>query len=212
MLVKCLCGQRHAHHHQKGQRQHLDGRVAVDKIANRLGRHQHDANRRHHGRHHYPNLVHHTHRRDDGVQRKHNVDDGYLANDSPEHLVARSLQLSLVAYCRAGLLARFDLNEDFVRGLVQQEEATQQQHKVTSADALVHDRKQVSRQAHHPAQRKQQQQPRHHGEAQAQPPRLVAPVRRQPTHKDGYEDDVVDAQYDFQRGQHRKRYPDVGVE
>jgi len=105
-----------------------------------------------------------------------------------------------------------DLDKDLVRGLVEQEQAAEQQHQVTAAEAIAGDREQVFGQAHHPAQRKQQQQPRDHREAQAQAAGKVALLRRQAADQDGDEDDVVHAQDDFEGCEHRKSDPEIGVE
>jgi hypothetical protein len=99
-----------------------------------------------------------------------------------------------------------------VRSLPQQEQATEQQHQVTAADADAEDVEEVGLEAHDPAEREQQQQARDHGEAQAQAAGLVAHVGGQAADQDGDEDDVVNAEDDFQGGQHRKGDPDVGVE
>jgi hypothetical protein len=109
-------------------------------------------------------------------------------------------------------IARLDLDEDFVRGLVEQEQAAEQEHQVAPADGLAEHREQIGRQAHHPAEREQEQQARQHREAQPQLAGLVALLGRQAADQDRDEDDVVDAQDDFQGGEHREGDPDVRVE
>ena len=109
------------------------------------------------------------------------------------------------------LLAGLDLDKNFMRGFVQQKQTAEQQDQVAPADALPQQAEQISRQAHDPAQREQQQQTRDHGKAQPQPARLVAQMRRQSPHQNRDEDDVVNAQHNFQGGQHRKGDPDIRV-
>jgi hypothetical protein len=75
----------------------------------------------------------------------------------------------------------------------------------------LHHGEQVFGEAHDPAQRKQQQQARHHGKAKAQPTRFVAQFGRESSDQNGNEDDVVDAQHNFQCGEHRESDPEIGV-
>jgi hypothetical protein len=138
------------------------------------------------------------------------VDDGNLADDAPKELLGR---LHPAVSASAGpCWSRADLDEDLVRGLVEQKQAAEQQHQVASADALADHVEQVVGQAHHPAQREQQREAREHRKTQAEASRLVAQLRRQPADQDRDEDDVVDAQDDLQGGQHREGDPDVRVE
>ena len=74
-------GERHADHREKRERQHLDRRMAVDELADGLGRDQHHADRCDDGRHRHADLVHHVDRGDARVEREHDVDDGNLADD-----------------------------------------------------------------------------------------------------------------------------------
>jgi hypothetical protein len=130
----------------------------VHKFANRFGRHQHDTYRGNHGRHHDADLVYHAHRRNDGVQREHNVDDSNLGNDGPEQPGTGSLYRGGVRGGGGVLLVCFHFRKNFVRGFVQQEHSAQQQHDVASAKAFAGHAEQVAGQTHHPAQRKQQRQ------------------------------------------------------
>ena len=68
MHVKGFGDQQRAHHGQKRQCQHFDGRMVVYKFTNRLGGKQHHAHRRNHGGHHHVDVVHHANRGDDGVK------------------------------------------------------------------------------------------------------------------------------------------------
>ena len=99
-----------------------------------------------------------------------------------------------------------------MRGLVEQEQAAKQQDQIAAADAHAGNLEQVGRQAHDPTEGEQQRQPRDHGKTQPDAAGFVAHLGRQAPHKDGDENDVVDAQDDFQGGQHRKSDPDIGVE
>ena len=82
MLAKSVGDQHHAHQQQERERQHLDGRMAIDIIANHAGRGHHDAHRDDHRGNHDPNFLHQTHRRNHAVQRKDNVDHDNLRNDT----------------------------------------------------------------------------------------------------------------------------------
>jgi hypothetical protein len=72
--------------------------------------------------------------------------------------------------------------------------------------------KRSSVRTHHPGQREQQREARHHREAEAEPPCPVALRFGQPADQDRDEDDVVDAENDLERHQHKEGNPDVGVQ
>ena len=59
------------------------------------------------------------------------------ADDAPEHRWPPALSGRRVGWRRAVFLRRLDLDEDLVRGLVEQEQAAEQQHQVAPADALA---------------------------------------------------------------------------
>ena len=99
-----------------------------------------------------------------------------------------------------------------MRCLVQQEQAAQQQHQIAAADALAKHLEQIGLEAHHPAQREQQQQARDHGKAQAQLARAVAELHRQAADQHRDEDDVVHAEHDLECGQHGEGDPDVRIQ
>ena len=145
-------GERHADHREKRERQHLDRRMAVDELADGLGRDQHHADRCDDGRHHHADLVHHADRGDDRVEREHDVDDGNLAVDAPEHgLLRRGRDHRRLA--GPVLVTRLGLDEDFVRRLVQEKYSAEQQHDVSPADAVSHHGEEIGRQAYDPSER-----------------------------------------------------------
>ena len=73
MVAKALGDQDHADHHQKAQSQHFDGGVGLDKLANAFGKQHHQPQGNQHSRDHDAHIVDHANRGDDGVQRKHQV-------------------------------------------------------------------------------------------------------------------------------------------
>ena len=64
---------------------------------------------------------------------------------------------------------------------------------------------------HHPADRQQQQNAQDHGEGEAGEARLLLLVLRQAVDKDADENDVVDAQHDFQHREREQGDPCLGL-
>ena len=108
--------QRHADQEQEAERQHLDGRMAMDELADRLGRPHHDADGDDDGRHHDPQLVDHADGRDHRVEREDDVEEHDLDDHAGERRRDAARRVSLLA---------FELLVDFVRALRQQEQAAE---------------------------------------------------------------------------------------
>ncbi|MNQ29842.1 hypothetical protein D3C85_431650 [compost metagenome] len=189
-----------ADHDQERQCEHLQARVLVDKVADGASREHHHDHRDDNGRNHHRHVVDQADRGDHRVQREDDVDDGDLHDDAHEAigLAARTLRL----------LFAFQAVIDLRRALEQQEQAAEEQDQVASGKALAEDLEQVGGQAHHPADRQQQQDPRAHGQGQAEEARLRLLGLGQATDEDRDKDDVVDAEDDFQCGQGQKRDPE----
>ena len=113
------------------------------------------------------------------------------------------LAAALLLFFRA-----FQAVVDLHGALEQQEQAAEEEDQVTPGDALAEQVEQVGGQAHDPGDREQQQDPRAHGQGQAEEARLRLLGRRQAPDQDRDEDDVVDAEDDFQGGQGQERDPD----
>ena len=99
-----------------------------------------------------------------------------------------------------------------MRGFVEQEQTAAQQDQVTAADFLRHHGKNRFGECHHPGQAEQQGNARNHGEPQSQTARQIAFLRRQAAHQNADENNVVNAQHNFQRGKHKESDPDIWVE
>src|SRR5829696_6694654 len=108
------------------------------------------------------------------------------------------------------MLLAFEPFVDFERRLSEQEEPAADQDQVAAGNALAENREQRRRQAYYPRNRHQQQNAHHHRGHQPGAPRLQLIRRRQLARQDRDEDDVVDAENDFEEGERDEREQAVG--
>ena len=99
---------------------------------------------------------------------------------------------------------------DLVHAFPEQEQPTADQNQISPRERLTQG-EQRRRQSHDPGDRQQQQDPGPHRQPQAESACGVALRLGQATDQDRDEDDVVDAQNDFKRGERRQRYPRVRI-
>src|SRR5690606_5767377 len=173
------------------QGEDLQGGVLVDEVADGAGGQHHHQHGDDDGGDHHRHVLHQAHGGDHRVQGEDDVDDRDLQDDAGEAGLGGAAP-------RVAFLLALDAVPDFQRALEQQEQAAEEQDQVAARDALAHHREQVGGQAHHPGDRQQQQDARAHGQGQADKARPGLLVLGQARNQDGNEDDVVDAQDDFQ--------------
>ncbi len=75
MLMQALDDQRKANQQEKSKRQHLDCRVALDEIPEKIGQGDHAPCCYDHGSDHHWQLVHHAHGGDDRIQRENGIQE-----------------------------------------------------------------------------------------------------------------------------------------
>ena len=80
MLTNPVSHQDHSDQDEKGEGEHFDRRVPIDKFADRARGQQHDQHRNSHGGNHYPELFRHTHAGDNGIQRENDIEERDLQN------------------------------------------------------------------------------------------------------------------------------------
>ena len=111
---------------------------------------------------------------------------------------------------RMRLLA-LDRFEDLGACLPEQEQAADDQDDVAPRELEAPDRDHRGGQADDPRDGQEQQDPHARREAEADQPRTVALLGRQPLHEHGDEDHVVDAEHDLERRQREQGDPRLGV-
>jgi len=164
----------------------------------------------HHQRHggddggdHYAQLIHHPDGRNDGVERKNDVDDDDLQNDgdeSPVHDGRRLASLSLEQLV------------DLLRAFPQEEQPAGNEDQVAAGDLQAEQCKERCGEPDNPRERDQQSDAHEHREKQAEAARQFPVLPRQLVDEDRNEDDVVDAEHQFQRGERGERDPGLRVE
>jgi len=99
---------------------------------------------------------------------------------------------------------RLQVLVDLERALGQKKEAAGEEDDVPAGDLLSENGEKRPGEFHHPGQRQEQCDPAEHGQGQADDPGPRPFCLRQTRGQDGYEDDVIDAQDDFEGGQRRQ--------
>ena len=202
VVFEALGHQHHADHDQEGQRQHLDGRVVRHEAADRPGEQHHQPDRCDHRGDHHAHVVHHAHGGDDRVERKHQVDDHDLQDDRGKGGLHDAGRVVFGAF--HGLV-------DLGGALPDQEQAAQDQDQVAPGDLHAEHAEQRRHQSDDPGQHQQQADAHEHRHEKPEAPRKLALFLRQLVHQDRDEDDVVDAQHQFEQGQRGKGDPGLGV-
>src|SRR5687767_9154001 len=109
------------------------------------------------------------------------------------------------------MLLAFKTGMNFEGALREQEQPAADQNQVAPGNPLLENREQIRGQSHDPRDRQQQRNAREH--RQRQPDRATTRllILRQPPDKNRNENDVVDPENDLERGQRRKRQPDLRI-
>ena len=144
-----------------------------------------------------------SHRGEHRVQREHDVDDGDLHHDGREagehaRACARPPTPSSVSWISVTLLA--SRNRPPSNRMMSRPE-----------NSCRRSQNQRLGQPRQPHDGEQQRDAREHRQREAGDARRLAPLRRQPAHQDGDEDDVVDAEHDLERRQRDERYPRLRI-
>src|SRR5690606_9399813 len=200
--VPAFRDQGHTDQKQKAECQYLHGGVTVDEPGDGSGGEQHHTDGDHHGRDHHADLVGHSDRSDHGIETEDHVQQQDLDDDRGER---RNGDLHLVGFLT------FEFLVDLEGGLPQQEQTTEDQDDVTSREFVANHLEQGLREADHPADGEQEQDPHHHRQTETHRPCSRSLRLGQLVGEYGDEDDVVDAEDDLQNCQRDERDPDVGI-
>lgn len=143
-------GERHADHHEKRERQHLDRRMAVDELADGLAA---------------TSITPTDATTAVTVTPIWFTMSTAVMPESSENTMSMTAIWPMMApehgllrrgrdhRCLAGPVLVTRLDEDFVRRLVQEKYSAEQQHDVSPAEALSHHGEEIGRQAHDPSER-----------------------------------------------------------
>ena len=101
---------------------------------------------------------------------------------------------------------------NLVGGFGQQEESAHYEYQIPAGNLLAEHAEPGVHQADDPGQAEQQGEAGEHGKADSQRSGEIPLSLRQPAYQDGDEDDVIDAQHDFERQKGRQRHPGLGYE
>ncbi len=198
MEVQPVGDQHDADQNQKRQRQHLDGGVFVDEIADRAGSKQHHGNGHANGGDHDRDMLGDTHGGKYRIQRENEVDGDDLHDDHGHHV---GFRLGFF------LVLSFHFMVDFHRCLVKQEQAAADKDNIAPGDILPQNGEQCGFQVRDPGDKSQQQNA--HDKCQRKPDRSGESLLGlgQSAANDGKENDIVDAKDDFQHRQGQKTGP-----
>ncbi len=132
-------------------------------------------------------------------EREHEIDDDDLQDHQQEAARAAALLLAL--------LLGFDLGMNLVGCLGDQEQPAPDQDQVAPGQAEAGDRDHRLRQTDQPHQGAEQENPKQQRQRQPDLPRPCGLLLRNPGDDDRQEDDIVDAEHDFECGQRQQRGP-----
>ena len=134
------------------------------------------------------------------VDRKDDVEQSDHADGAPE-----TARLALVLV----LVVHVDFVVDFLGGLEQQEQSAEDQNDVAARKIMAEDRQQGLVQVNQPEHAAQQRQTEHHRQSEAETRGLGLLPRRQALRRHGDENEIVDAQDNFQRRQRQQAEPSL---
>ena len=100
---------------------------------------------------------------------------------------------------------------DLVRALGEQKQPPDEEDEVTARDLLPEYGKERGGEADDPGQREEQRDPHQHGQPQSQDACPLLLLMREFPCKDGDEDDIVDAEHEFEHGERQERDPRLRV-
>lgn len=190
METETLDDEAEADHQKKAKAENDHGRVF------RHEGHQRPRCRHHHGHghadggNHHPEIIDHANGSDDAVEREDGVEHDDLHDDLPEdrmhHLALFRLLVTLQPFVQ------------FHRALGEQEGTAEDEDEIATGKGEIRNGEKRPRQRDDPRDRKQQQQAHDERKRQADHSRLLALVRRQLVGKDRDEDEIVDAEHDFE--------------
>src|SRR3972149_8928136 len=132
MLSGSLGHEKDPDHHQEGQREDLDARVPLHEIADGGGEDQHHDDGEDHRKYHDLEVLHHTHRGDDRVEREDDVEGHDLSHDRGELSGASRFHFG------AKRMRGLDLVIDFERGLGDEEQPAEDADQIATAHPVAH--------------------------------------------------------------------------
>lgn len=198
--IKGFGDQNRSNNDQEGKREYLERGMTLDKRTDGTCSNHHDHDRDHNRCDHDGYMVDHADSCDYGIQREHDVDDRNL-DDGSNEVPGGAFGLAILVFA---LHAVIDLGAAFP----EKEKAAEEQDQIAARYPLAEEMEQIRRKPHDPADRQEKRDPRDHCEREAEEPSPRLHMGWHSTHQNRNHDDVVDAQYDLQRRQRKKRDPD----
>ena len=172
--------------------------MVFDELADGFGKDHHEGHRQNDGDHHHGHMVGHAYRGDDRVERKDDVQEQDLKENAAEGRMHTD-----------GFFA-FDSLEvvmNFMGSLGQEEQPTDDQDQVASGDLVAEDGEQGCCELDDPGKEEQEDDAHDHRQSQTDHAALLSLILGESARENRDEDDVVDPQDDFQRGQGHQRDP-----
>lgn len=204
MVTHTLGDQIEADHHQDDQAKNLKILMLVDELGDLFSRHDHHGHGNQNSGDHDGDFLDHADGGDHRVQGKDDIHQADLKDHTPK---------SRNFFVDGLFFERIHLVQNFLAGLDDQEDAATHQNQVLPGKIIVqidlHERIQIIvnrhhhiRQLHHPADAQQQQNASDQRERHTQTASQPLLRFRQNLRNDVHEHQIVDAQNDFQSGQH----------
>ena len=203
MKAEAFGQKREADHQKEGETEHHHGRVIVDESREGTARRHHDDHRDHDGGAHDAEVVDHAHRGDDGVDGEDGVEEENLGDDHPE--ARRSPAFGF------GVGERFEAFVEFRRGLEEEKDAASEQNEVPPGKRMPPNREDRGRERDKPGHDGKEPQTHHEREAESGVQCTVLLCDGELLGEDGNENEIVDAEDDFQNDEGEKSNPEGGI-
>ncbi|CUX52098.1 hypothetical protein AGR13a_Lc110331 [Agrobacterium genomosp. 13 str. CFBP 6927] len=192
-----------ADHQEKTKAENDHGRMFRHECHQRFRCRHHHGHGHADGGDHHPEIIDHADGGDDAIQREDGIEHDDLHDDLPED---RMDHLALFRFV-VTLQPLVQLH----RSLGEKESATENEDEIASGEGEFCDGEERPCQRNDPGNRKQQQDAHDERQGQADEPRPVALVRRQLVGEDRNEDEVVDAEDNFEDDKSNEADPDVRI-
>ena len=192
MVARRFRHKQDSNQNQKGQRQNLQGRVLFNHLRNWPAKLQHNKHGDHNSRNHDGQVLGHADSGQNAVKTEYDIQQGNLHNNGRKG----GLDLHILAVLCP---THFDDFIDLAGGFLDQEKATQKEHRIPTIDAIPHDVDEGLPQPNDPRDRKQHHDSENQRQSYTERARLGSNILRQFVRQNADKNDVVNPQDNLQK-------------
>ena len=199
--MEAFGNQAETNHQQEAQTQHHYGGVFIDKLGERLARHNHHRHRHHHRGHRHHNMIHHRHRGNHRIDGKHGIQHQNLRHHRPKR------HMGFLGIGHRKVVVPFQALVQFGGRFIKQEQAAGKHDDVFTRHLQTGHAKQRLGKRNNLRHKAQHNHPNQHRQSQTGNPRFVAQRRFDFIGQNRHKNQIVDTEYDFEYQKRCKAYP-----